>query len=345
MKKLRLAALLLASVLLLAACAVENPSVPYDKGDCQHVFGYWYDIETVTCLAAGKQIRYCKLCRATQEQTVEVATEINDRNHAFFDTVVPPTEATGGYMTRVCTLCGHRVEKADPTPPLYALFADEQTVTAAPDGVAGVLLSDTVTRRLAYHAPLAVHAELARRLAVALTVTDRLSGEGLTLASTVTVEINGVVSPNVFYVGNVVTLEQTLRRWLTTGGSDAVTVLMQFLGADADQLLSMVDARLQKLGLENTHIEDLVATDHFGSTTLYDTAVLLCRGLAEESIATALSAAANTADVTIMGKTPVVWFSAATLRVSALREGETVRFLLLAGDSIANGAESDFFAT
>ena len=57
MKKLRLAALMLALVLVLAACAGENPSVPYGEEDCQHVFGYWYDVETVTCLDAGKQIR------------------------------------------------------------------------------------------------------------------------------------------------------------------------------------------------------------------------------------------------------------------------------------------------
>lgn len=353
MKRTRLAALCLALVLVFAACAVENPSVPYDKGECQHVWGYWYDIEAVTCLAAGKQIRYCKLCRASQEQTLEVAIDINHRNHAFSDTVTPPTEATGGYTTRVCTLCLHRVENADPTPPLYALQADETTVTVPPTGVAGVLFSDTVTHRLAYHAPLAVQSEFARRLAVALVVTDELARKSTVLmpfaTMTVTVELlaaipaGAVTSPYVFYAGAGVSLEQTLWQWLFTGGADAALVLAEFLNMTPTQLNDAAVARTAVLGLTDTTFTSLIAPTDFGASTLHDTGTLLCRALAEETLAGILSSIAASAPK-IHQKTPVVWMASAALRISALREGDTVRFLLLAGEGIAYGAENSFFA-
>lgn len=353
MKKLRLAALMLALVLVLAACAGENPSVPYGEEDCRHVFGYWYDVETVTCLDAGKQIRYCKICREPQEQTVAVATDINQRNHAFSDTVVPPTEGAGGYTTRVCTLCDHRIENADPTPPLYALIADSDTDTTLPTGLSGVLFSDTVTHRLAKHAPTAVYPAFARRLATALVIADELSRQNTALMPLATLTVTAdlladvptgaATSVNVFYVGATVTLEQTLGLWLATGGADAALVLAAFMDMTHAQLATAATARAEKLGLTDTAFTSLLAPTDFGTASLYDTGVLLCRALDEEILANALSSIASGSFIKIDGKTPAVWLASATLRISALRDGESVRFLLLAGDGIENGAESRFF--
>ena len=119
MRYCRLAAVFLLLALLLASCAAGNPAVAYDAGECEHSHGAWYDITTLTCKAEGKQIRYCKICRESEERVLPVAEDEARRAHSFSDTVVPPTEAEGGYTSRECTLCGYTVDRADPTPPLY----------------------------------------------------------------------------------------------------------------------------------------------------------------------------------------------------------------------------------
>lgn len=355
MKKRILAAALSALMLLplLSACTGENPTVPYAGDGCQHVWGLWYDVESVTCLAAGKQIRYCKLCRTPQEQTVEVPLDIAERKHSFSDTVVAPTEAAGGYTTRECILCGHRVERFNPCPALYELVADEATVSTCPAAYSGVLLTDTKTHRLAQHAPTAVHPAFARRLAAALVVTDELAreGAGLSPAATLTVSaelLAGVpqyaaTSSNVFYAGAVVTLEQTLGLWLSTGGADAALMLSAFLGITPAAYAAATTARAAALGLTDTEITSIIAPTDFGASTLYDTAVLLCRALDEALLEALLASIAGGAFIKIDGKTPVVWLASANLRMSAIAEGDCVRFLLLAGEGIANGAEADFF--
>lgn len=354
MRRIDLAALCLAVVLVFAACAAENPSVPYSKGECEHVFGYWYDVSAVTCLDVGQQIRYCKLCQTAEEQTIDVASDIEERKHSFIDTVTPPTEASGGYTTRVCTLCEYRKDRIDPTPALYELVSDEATLTALPTGLSGVLLSDTVTHRLARYAPTGVHPEIARLLAAALVVTDELSRKSTILMPfatlTVTDELladipaGAAVSPRSFYAGAVVTLEQTLGLWITTGGADAALVLAEFLGITHEQFAAAATQRAENLGLVDTAFTSLIAPDDFGTSSLYDTATLLCRALDEELITEPLLLLAQFSFVKIGEKQPVVWLTGKNLRVSAIREGESIRFLLLAGENMPNGIEAELFA-
>ena len=190
-------------------------------------------------------------------------------------------------------------------------------------------------------------------MAAALVVTDALAreGAGLSPAATLTVsaELLAVVpqyaatSSNVFYAGAVVTLEQTLGLWLSTGGADAALMLSAFLGITPAAYAAATTARAAALGLTDTEITSIIAPTDFGASTLYDTAVLLCRALDEALLEALLASIAGGAFIKIDGKTPVVWLASANLRMSAIAEGDCVRFLLLAGEGIANGAEADFF--
>ena len=61
MKKAILLLLLATLLLLLCACEAGTP-VPYESAH-EHVWGFWYDGD-----AQGEQIRYCRICRASEVQ-------------------------------------------------------------------------------------------------------------------------------------------------------------------------------------------------------------------------------------------------------------------------------------
>ena len=65
MKKQRFFALLalLLLALLLMGCGTGD-AVAYDK-EHEHVWGFWYE-----CEDGETQIRYCKICQATQTQQI-----------------------------------------------------------------------------------------------------------------------------------------------------------------------------------------------------------------------------------------------------------------------------------
>ena len=119
---------------------------------------------------------------------------------------------------------------------------------------------------------------------------------------------------------------------------------MALAAAQAAASCDMDDTRVAALGLTDTAFTSVVAPTAFGASTLYDTAVLLCRVLNEAVLADILASIASSAFIKINGKTPAVWLASANLRISALAEGESLRFLLLAGEGIANGTEAEFFS-
>ena len=61
MKKVILAALLAALMILCCACAGEGKPTPYAR-EHEHVYGFWYEAED------GSQVRYCKICHCAQTQ-------------------------------------------------------------------------------------------------------------------------------------------------------------------------------------------------------------------------------------------------------------------------------------
>ena len=58
--------LLLATVLLLSACAAEGAPVSYEK-EHEHVYGFWYAATPDEGEAENvSQVRYCKICHEPQ---------------------------------------------------------------------------------------------------------------------------------------------------------------------------------------------------------------------------------------------------------------------------------------
>lgn len=352
--KKRIGLLLLAVLLLtllLSSCQGDGDSVPYDSSDHTHVFGYWYDTVPVTCQSAGEHKRFCKICRAEEYEVVPVPEDKAAQNHRFSDTVVEPTEAEWGYTTRVCEDCAYVVEKANMRPPLYALLEGASTITAAQTGVDALLLSDTQTHTV-WHLvgkDSVVNGDLARRFALSIVVVEALGdGAGQLNKSTPyvvrdaalsSVDTAGRQNSDLIYVGATLTVEQLLGLWLLNGGTDAAACLSDAVGESAATVLSKVNARVGQLGL-TTAFSSLVASEGYGNTTLYDTAVLFARVLDEPLLVSLLTANTNPY-LTVCGVKPVAYLKTATLRLSAIptEEKGEYQFLLLAGTGIAGNTE------
>lgn len=109
MKKRWIAVLLLALACLFCACSAEGDSVLYADGSHEHVYGFWYDVSEVTCIAEGQQVRYCKICHASEQKTTPIPEDQGERDHDFVDTVVPSTATESGFVSRSCTRCAYTV--------------------------------------------------------------------------------------------------------------------------------------------------------------------------------------------------------------------------------------------
>ena len=336
MRKWRLIALFLLLSLALVSCGGETTYL-YNTGTHTHVFGNRYDVTPVTCVEEGTQVRYCKICHETVTDTVAVAEDINQRTHTFSLTVVPATECEEGYTKKSCTLCDYVVERADVVPARYALLTNAETVTAAPEGAVGAVMSDTKTHVLTIDAGRArsVSADLAVRLGVALTVVDELSREGTTLTADTLVVLPGGVG-----AGNAFTVEELLLEWVASGDTDIVRGFATAMGGSEAAFSQLVCARLARLGVLDEVTANVFAGS--GTATLGATAVMLARALDEPLIASAFSDTVPRL-IRIAGEKPVLYLAFSDLRVSALKKGDTVRFLLLFGAEMPADLENDIF--
>jgi len=351
-KKTAVFAIFLCLALALSACTAGGDAIPYDNGGvCEHVFGMWYDVHTATCVSAGEQIRYCKICRESETATVPVPTDEAARAHAFSDTVVPATESTWGHTDRECTLCHYRVEGAFPTPPLYMLTANDTTATTPPAGVDAMLLSDTESH--VQHGGVAtdraVSAAPALRFTASLTALTAATASGatVTLDTAFTIEQSlldalPVGTPRAgFVAGNTVTVATLISAYIATGGADAALALATAVSGSEAGFMALMRTRVAALGLTDTEIVSLLTAS--GSTTLYDTAVLLARVLDEPLLSDALGAGVGQY-VKILGRTPAVWMSADSMRISALAsEDGRVYFLLVCGSTLPATVEETLF--
>ncbi len=343
MRKCGIVMLLLALLFSLCACNGGSDGISYADPDHRHIYGQWYDVTPVTCTAAGAQVRYCKLCHAEEKRSVPVPEEQTEQLHDFSDTVLPPTEKDWGYTTRVCTRCAFVVEQADPTPPLYVLIAHEGTVREAPAGVEALLLSDTKTHTVSHLvcADTVIDAELARRLAVAITANELLHDANVTL--TVSDAVLAGVTPDTpgIYVGATLTVRQLLGLWLDEGGADALRCLCALLNTDEIAFSHTVTARLALLGVE-VDVQDLQNAATVDGVTVYETAVLLSKALDLPLVRTLL--AENTNPHLVLGGThPTVYFEARDLRVTAIPREEGYAFLILVGSSLHGGLEGTLY--
>ena len=324
-------------LLLFVGCSdgAAGKSYLYETGEHTHVYGNRYDVVAVSCIEAGTDIRYCKICHTAVTSTVNVPEDIAVRAHAFADTVVAPTEADEGYTARQCTLCPYVIERTDVVPALYALLASEATVTAAPAGVTALMMSDTKTHLLTYSVGdgTAVPASLARRLAVAITLTDELGKPDATLTATSTA----------IYLGNSYTVEELLLEWVLHGDAAVALAFATALGEDSTAFAARVAARLEKLGTSQTVIEPFSTTS---TATLGDTAKLLARALDEPLLQAAFDSATRAQHglVRINGARPAVYLVDGALRVCAMSESAGgYRFLLLLGEDMPSDLENSLF--
>lgn len=329
--------LLLCAVLLLNSCAGRGAGHTYAEASCEHVYGLWYDVVPVTCVSEGQRVRYCKFCHHEETETVPVAEDITQREHAFSDTVVPPTEATAGYTTRRCTRCDYVIERTNEKPPLYALLTVEGvTDTALPTGLDGVIVTDTRTHVLTHGAGMTatVSAETARRLALALTVTEEMEKNGAELTPDTPVTVTqGALTGRTYRVG------QLLAALVKTGDLSAAEALSDIFGEDVSAFCARVNVRVAKLGLTGTS----VSTAPGGITTLYDTAVLLARALDTPLLAGFLADAVPDLSQ-VAGREPAFYIESADLLFCGITTDDGVRFALLTGTNAIEATAADLLA-
>ena len=341
MRKLRCIVTVLLFSLLLVACEGGGGTYLYAGDTHTHVYGSRYDVTPVTCISAGEEIRYCKICHAAVTEAVAVPEDIAARKHAFSDTVVPPTEADEGYTKRSCTLCEYVIERTDVIPARYALLSGAATNTVAPEGAAGILMSDTATHTLVYRAGAeqAVSHETARRLAVALAIVEELSREGTTLTADSAIPLVSGMG-----AGNSYTVRELLLEWVASGNADVARGFAMALDGSEAAFAARVAARLKKLGVaEHVTIDPFIA-DGAGKATLYATGVMLARALDEPLLCEAFAAAVPGL-VRIAGEKPALYLSLGDLRISALKtEAGVFHFLLLSGENAPTELENTLFS-
>lgn len=341
MRKLNVWMLLTALMLCLSSCQKWGATERYER-DHDHTYGAYYTVKAVTCQADGQQVRYCSICRQEEVSTVSVATDMDARAHDFSYTVVEPTESEWGYTVKCCNACGYTVDRCEEKPPLYLLLSGVGMQTQVPVGVAAALRADTESHllSLAANRDAVVDADIARRLGVALTVTELVESGLLSEEIVVTVKTGGLA-------GRTYTLRQLIVAFVKNGADDAALALADACGDDAAAFEARVRMRMERLGLQGTTEIHPVSAQNASKTTLYDTAVLLARALDTPLIVEALNE--GVPDLSqIAGQTPAVWLvnAAGTLRVTALQtaQGEAYDFLLLFGPALPEGAEEQFFA-
>ena len=336
MRKARLCALFLASLLLFTACAAGKTAHAYPGETHTHVYGNRYDVVSATCLEAGTVVRYCKICHSDVTEAVEVPADIAARAHAFSDTVVEPTEATEGYTARLCTRCGYAVDRAFVVPAKYALLATEHTLTVPPTGVTGALVSDTATHALYYNVggSLSVPADVACRLAVALTLVDEMTRAGATVTPETAVAF-GALS---------FSAKDLLFAYIEDGEVEILRALAIAICGGEAAFADRVSTRLARLG-----VEDAVTVNPFisvqNTATPGATAVLLARVLDEPLLVEGFGAAVGILQL-VAGKKPVLYLASAdgTLRVTALHIEDCVRFAVVFGDALPVGCEDVLYS-
>ncbi len=326
MRKARLCALFLMALLLFTACTANKTAHSYPEGEHTHVYGNRYDVIPATCREAGTVVRYCKICHGEVTEVVAVPEDVAARAHAFSDTVVAPTEATEGYTVRRCTLCNYIVERTLVVPAKYALLTNAQTVTAAPAGATGVIVSDTATHVLSYHVggDMAVSADVACLLATALTLVDEMTRTGATVTPETSVAFGALSFP----------AKNLLFAYIEDRDTDALRALALAIAGGEAEFAAKISARLARLGVSAD-----VAVNPFASAentaTLGATAVMLARVLDEPLLVEGFGEAVGILQ-SVAGKKPALYLvsSDGTLRLTALADGNGMSFAAVCGTAL-----------
>lgn len=335
MKGTRLCALLLLCVLLLTGCTASKTAHAYDTDTHAHVYGNRYDVVAQTCLTAGTVVRYCKICHGSVTESVAVPTDIAARVHTFSDTVVAPTESTEGYTVRRCTLCTYVIERAFVVPAKYVLLQTAETQTVAPVGAQALVFSDTDSHMLYYDAgrDTAVPADVACRLATALTLADELTRE------------SAVITPDTavaFGSGNH-SAKRLLFAYIEHNNTDALRSLAVAISGSEAAFAELVTARLARLGVAaGVRANPFATADN--TATLGAAAVLLARVLDEPLLLEGFGAAVGLQ--LVAGQSPLLYLASSdgTLRATALAGESGVRFALVYGTALPDDYENVLYA-
>lgn len=347
MRKYRFLALLTALLLLFSACSAADGTYVYAEGGHTHIYGAWYDVTPVTCLAAGEHICYCKICGVSALETVPVAEEIAARAHAFDDTVVPPTESVGGYTRRVCRLCGYVVERADEIPAIYSLFLPEADLAPVEGVVAQLAFGTGKTADMHRNPVLAaanvqtqVNAVPALYLATALVSAEAVAAGELSWSDSVTVTAALLAGrdPGRYREGMEVSIASLVKACLTAESDVAVAALAARLCASDALFAERLNARMAALGVRKT-VFSATAGD-VGTTTLFDSAVLLWRVLKDPALAAEMDLGFAYA-----GKQCAAFFEAESFRLSAVFYGGEYYIAAFAGENLPVTAETEIYGS
>lgn len=348
MRIVKITALVSALLFLLCACNVGQETISYADEGHTHVYGFWYDSAVPSCQQLGVRVRYCKICHAEQGLTIEIPEDKAKQAHTFEDIKVEPTEKDNGSFKRVCTLCGYQEQgTAHTIPALYVLLENEHTDRTQREGVNALLCSDTETHIISalVEKDAAIDATLARRLAVALPVVERLDTD-LSADSEITVsaEVLGGAMPTTsgVYLGRTLSVRQLLGLWLMEGGDDTLLLLCALMGQSEAELLATVNARMDRLGATFS-ASSLRQSGTFAGVSVYDTAVLLAKSLDQPLICELLALNTNPY-VTVNGTRPALYFKAGNARISAVARENGYEFLILQGEAIPGGIEDALLA-
>lgn len=336
MKKMRFFAMLLALLLLFSACSGGGETFSYEKEGHTHIYGAWYDITSVTCETEGEHICYCKICGTSAVEIIRIEEDIALRAHAFVDTVTPPTESVGGFTRRVCTLCSYTVERTNEVPALYELSlpAEPQRPVSATaqlafstetvEGVRSIMAADATKTE--------VTALPALYLAAALVATEAIAAGELRLTDSVTLTsaiVGGRIPHKSYREGTTVKVSALLDGCLAGESEIAVAALAYAMEKDKTafegEFVVRLNKRLQRLGTADTVFGGLSA-DRAGRSTVFDSATLLWRVLAEETLTARLVSefSFGTAEC-------VLFFEKDSFRLSAVRRGVGYRVASLLG--------------
>ena len=114
------------------------------------------------------------------------------------------------------------------------------------------------------------------------TITAILALEHCYLGDVVTVSYNAVMSIPAGYstanlqIGEQLTVEQLLQLLLVHSANDAANVLAEYVGGSIDSFVSMMNTKVNELGLSNTHFTNTYGKyeeEHY--TTAYDLAIIM----------------------------------------------------------------------
>ena len=121
--------LLLICIFALASCTTDSPdgdtedsaAESVDPSVCQHTFGEWETKTEPTCKKAGKLVRTCTKCSATEDQSVD---RLTTHTPVILEAVSATCENTGLTEGSQCSVCKKIIVKQNSIPKLSHNYVD-----------------------------------------------------------------------------------------------------------------------------------------------------------------------------------------------------------------------------